>query len=524
MAPDSFATQEEREERELLRIIVSGTLQNLWTHSRSSPSADSQLASIDRTLPDLLLSHLASSPSLLSLVETASAAFSALPSQPTSDLALAQSSALGTSQAEVELESVERKLTMLQMALEVLGEWCAGVDGLGDADEADREDDFEFAEADEWKGIPDEDMDAEAPSANGHAADDVEMDVEAPLANGNDGSDASGFDEDDMADVIGKSSDPGQANGAGVSSGIAVFAKLVPLLVSLAIPTPVSFQKHVPSGSPNGTTIPAATTASDVTPTIPVPQPVATSLAAIHVRAVEALNNLLITLGRLDETSGPASSVLEGFATSQTAALQAAWERLFGVVDGLKEDLKSEAGRTKAEKGKRKASAAVAPEEELLLAAVTTIWTLARLFAAGPPEAAVIIVGAKESVCLCEVLEGATSGNEEIAGRTVEALGCLARRKGVSVEENEVSRDPAGLSERATDALRWTGNWYPPALLRCSAQVWTRAFRCRLCPRLALRCLRRRKFLVRRSSLPSERVPPSVRGRRPGHQSHGARG
>ena len=521
----SFTSEEEREERDLLRIIVAGTLQALWLGSRSSKSIDvpaSSLSEIDRLLPDVLLQHLVSSTSLQSLSAEASLSYSSLPSQPTSDLGIAQSSAAGPSAAEAKLESVERRLTTLQLALEILGDWCSTVDGLGEEEEEEvpefeeeeEEEVPEFEEEEEWEGIPDEEgMDAAADGTtyvNGTAdGDDVEMDVidvaEGLTTNGHD--EESPIDQDDMADVL---TSPSRQTTGNLSAGLAVFAKLIPLLIGLAQPTAVSFQVEQPA-APTSNTIPTAASSSSNGMASPIPQTVASSLGSIHVRAIEALNNLLISLGRLDESSG--GGVVGSFAISQQGALQTCWEGLFGLVDGLREEVaKSSAAKAaKDVKGKGKATAGdrTDPQEELLLAATTGIWTLARLFAAGSgTDASMLVVGEKEVPCLRAVLDGVGNTSEEVATRSLEALGCLARRSSVTIAENEVRNLGVRCLNYVAD-FGSAGHRYSAYLLRHEQRADVSVDR-RCCSRCHLRYLRRRSQLLRRARFPSQWVPGGV--------------
>lgn len=232
------------------------------------------------------------------------------------------------------LASYEKKLSTLQLSLEILGEWCATLDAdaLGDA-----------AEEEEWGGIPMED-----------GEEDVEMDE------GDEGEDSGGADEGSM--------DEESASDAAVelsSAALTLFASLPSLLLALSTPTPLSF--HVaPSTASTPGLIPTSFTSSD----LPIPlSAVADLLTTIHVRALECLNNLYITLARaIAAPSGTTAAFLSD--KSRIADLQAGWEGVLGMVQGAL------VGQTGAE---RKEDEGEDRRMEVVMAGVGAAWGMARV-------------------------------------------------------------------------------------------------------------------------------------------------
>lgn len=148
--------------------------------------------------------------------------------------------------------------------------------------------------------------------------DDVEMDE------GDEGDDNEGADEDSM--------DEESASDAAVelsSSALTLFASLPSLLLALSTPTSLSFHIAPFTATAPGL-IPTSTTSAD----LPIPlSAVADLLTTIHVRALECLNNLYITLARaLASPSATTASFLSDKA--RIADLQAGWEGVLGMVQG----------------------------------------------------------------------------------------------------------------------------------------------------------------------------------------------
>lgn len=162
-----------------------------------------------------------------------------------------------------------------------------------------------------------------------------------------------------------------------------VKSNLVPTLIKLAKPTSTSPEE-----------IPTSHNASL--------SPVQSAQLLVCQRALEALNNLLFTLAR----ANPPQPVV------QTEVLQSTWVELFNLL----------------------VSFASAPKPTLIEPLLGCIWALAQICLADQKEW--IGVGQGETPSLLNLLQGESS--EEAKVRCVGALGVLATRKGVSVDENQV--------------------------------------------------------------------------------------
>lgn len=353
-------------------------------------------------------------------------------------------SAASTAQA-LKLASIERQLSTLQLSLEILGEWCATLDaeGLGSMDDEDEE----------WGGIA---VDGEG---------DVEM----------------GMDEDDDVPADGvfrkqipKEDEDGMTGGGEEepvvelsSSALSLFADLPLQLIKLAHPTPLSFLRQpaeTPSSVPS-TLLPTSDSAPSTTPstTADLPSllhPIADILTTLHVRSLECLNNLYITLARASSSSS-VSSFLS--SEKQQSALQQVWETTLGLVQGAAE------GAKVIENGKEGDVEEVEQRKmEVVGAGVGAVWGMARiglgeegklvrfgspLFFTIPPIPRARadpmtlhspqIVGPSTTPFLVTMFSHpyatvATPAGEAVRVRIAGALGWIGRREEVSAEENEV--------------------------------------------------------------------------------------
>ncbi|KAG8736333.1 hypothetical protein FRC10_009456 [Ceratobasidium sp. 414] len=181
--------------------------------------------------------------------------------------------------AEVVLERVERRLRIMQLALEILTGVCAQM-----PDPEPVEEDMVEEEMDEME------------------------DDEGIIENG--------VTDDDAMDADASIDGPPEAD----SSSVSLLRTLTPLLLALSTPTTMSF--------PPPTTSPANTTAI-VTPTSNVSSsalqhpPTTSALVAVHLSALECLSNLLLSFPASD--SGPVNPAVRDVAV---AAWSQAWPAL----------------------------------------------------------------------------------------------------------------------------------------------------------------------------------------------------
>ncbi|SCV67767.1 BQ2448_5378 [Microbotryum intermedium] len=326
-----------------------------------------------------------------------------------------------SSAATTKLASYERQLSTLQLSLEVLSEWCASLDAeaLGQ--------DFIEDEDEEWGGI--------AKDGEG----DVEMDEdEAEMDEPVDGIIRKVLPMEDEDEDLGMQ--PTLELGA---SALTLFVNLQAKLAKLAQPsTSLSFAQSsssstaaasAPSLLPTSTTAHSTATieAASLLSSNVVPSelaPIADIISTIHVRAIEALNNLYITLARAVAAPSVAS-----FLSSRKDELQQVWESILNLVhratipSGLPST--SEDAQTIEER-----------QREIIMAGTGVAWGLARI--SHEMENRPLMVGQATAPFLVSLFShqfavAATPAAESIRVRIAGALGWLGRREGISNEENE---------------------------------------------------------------------------------------
>lgn len=162
------------------------------------------------------------------------------------------------------------------------------------------------------------------------------------------------------------------------SSALSLFADLPLQLLKLAQPTPLSFIRHADESTTAApsTLLPTTADAPSSTPTttadLPSPLlPIAEILTTLHVRALECLNNLYITLARA-ATSPSVATFLA--SEKQVADLQSVWEGTLGLVQGAAE------GAGVVEKGKEgEVEESESRRMEVVGAGVGAAWGMARI-------------------------------------------------------------------------------------------------------------------------------------------------
>lgn len=212
----------------------------------------------------------------------------------------------------MKLATYEKKLSTLQLSLEILGEWCSSLDaeGLGASTGA------ASGEEEGWGGISALDEEGDVEMGGEAMEDDDEMSGDA---------EEDDEDDDDEAEMAVELS----------GTALTLIEELPKLLLALALPTPLSFlpppttDATPASAVPN--LIPTSTAGSTNSPhELPLPLVgLAEILTTVHVRALECLNNLYITLARSISTPS-GTAFLQN--TKNVAELQTIWEEVLGLV------------------------------------------------------------------------------------------------------------------------------------------------------------------------------------------------
>ena len=200
------------------------------------------------------------------------------------------------SPAEVKLDAIEKRLSTLMVALEVLTEACAGL-----IDEVPEEQEGELLQDDDSDGGSiDEDMEEDEAGEG-----DMTMD-ERLIAEGRDQTDA-----DEITDLGPQVKPTATPLEALASSGLHL------RLIALARATPLSFPPDAATPSPH--------------------PPTTAVLSAIHLRALEALNNLLLTMaGYAPPAIPPLASPSDVDPRQQTRIAE--WRNLLdGPLSGLRQ-------------------------------------------------------------------------------------------------------------------------------------------------------------------------------------------
>lgn len=270
------------------------------------------------------------------------------------------------------LASYEKKLSTLQLSLEILGEWCASLDAETLANSGRAE-----SEEEEWGGIPTEN-DVEMDEDD----DDVDDDEEVILGAGAK-LEAGGEMDDDAIDLGDESSQEGGEDSELPSSAFTLFLELPSLLIKLAQPTSLSFPPPFTTStttSSNSTTsnlIPTASTPSSTSTSAPISphlSSISEHITTIHVRSLDCLNNLYITLSRSIASSESNSKRLLS-DKKLISDLQSTWETVLGLVQVR---LSSE-GSSVPIIGKKEEEVGEDRSMELVMAGVGAVWGMSRI-------------------------------------------------------------------------------------------------------------------------------------------------
>ncbi|BGO90467.1 hypothetical protein NBRC10512_004727 [Rhodotorula toruloides] len=376
------------------------------------------------------------------------------------------------------LASLERQSQTLQLALEVLSEWLAsGVpdsssfgasQGAGDEDEQDE------AEDEEWGGIS---MDVEGDVEMGSDEDEDEGMVGAgekkeeadgiirrrrgdtPVEGGADAM------LDDLEATADSDDERDAADENGSSKALALLGDSLPLqLLALARPTTALSFLSPPAFAPHDLDKPASsnglisTSASDA---FLVPSSLSTlseAITTIHVRALEALNNLYITLSRAFEKAKKAAD--KNRLRRNPKELQKVFETSLELVMGALEAahkhvpaVAQQAQETSGKKGKKQAQQQqqAQPDEveevqerrmEIVMAGSGVVWGCVRLGLSPESSKDSIVVGPDTTPFLIQRVypsafaAAQTPAGEAIRVRTLGALGEIGRRADVPEQEN----------------------------------------------------------------------------------------
>lgn len=513
-SPDSNS-----ENTRMLFVLVIGILQNLSQQRLPGNAAAASQEEVQE-FNQLALKALTSDLHTVDLQSESSKALEAFRSlPPASGSAAAAAEPKASSQARSALERTEQRWTRLRLSLEIIGEISAELDGIVDPGLLGGE------EYEEWGGIS-----AGEGQEVAEAADGMEEDTTTATASN-------------------QLQRPTELSGETMD----LFSKLPSVLLSLAKPTAISFTSPsalAPSSHPqsNGAASLISTQVDSAQTSSPnsdgrVYVPNMTELVSLlHSRALECLNNLLITISRSDANSGEevegadpreeegamggdddemeilegnedddqdddaeveqlaettaigdmasARGVLQDYVSNNLSALQSLWEGLFQLLLAhmtLLEFRKAATASTAAAsassgKGKKKANAAGSaassggaaeeedPVELCVEAALGSIWALGRfavddLVSLGgcvyllgrnigslreeterarctyTNTALFQTIGSDEQSLLLNILSAGQSGlvDSDALVRCIGALGTLASRKAVTVDENKVS-------------------------------------------------------------------------------------
>lgn len=326
------------------------------------------------------------------------------------------------------LASSERQLSTLQLSLEVLSSWIAANDAANLAHAGDDADDLEDDDEEEWAGADGEgDVEME-----GDEDGEEEVIIQKPLPEEED----HGMQEDGESDGEGSDDDDSEAGGEAEAVPAGLAADLPLQLLKLATPSsPLSFAAAPAAPVVSNTSTLVSTTAGQAqdqpaAPATSIPSelsPIAELTTTIHVRALEALNNLFITLALAPK---PAKAVRQ-------ADLQAVFEGVLGLIQGAIASAGDGAGADAPE--------GVEVDElqerrmEIVMAGVGAVWGMCRV---GLGAKGRLSVGPDATPFLLSVFshpfaKAQTPAGEAIRVRVAGALGWIARRDAVAAEENE---------------------------------------------------------------------------------------
>ncbi|GAA5915546.1 Syo1p [Sporobolomyces salmoneus] len=335
------------------------------------------------------------------------------------------------------LNSLERQAQTLQLALEILSEYLAS--GLSTPGSS-LSDDMNEGEDEEWGGIS---MDVEEGDLAMDEDEDAEVIVGQHVDDHLEGEDDSEMDGDEMLEdlenIVGDDSSDDEEE---VASTPKITLTSLPLqLLALSQPTSLSFVpatsfSSTPEGADPSTGLISTSAAADTSSAPVLPAALSTlseALTTIHVRAIEALNNLFVALSKAKKPYGRGKG--------KEKELQTVFEK---VLEGMHAALTAQEGAKKVDKkpttqGEEDVDEVEERREELVSASAGVVWGCTRL---GLEEGGNLVVGPSTTPFLVQNVYGssfasaATPQGEAIRVRALGALGCIGRRRDVPVEEN----------------------------------------------------------------------------------------
>lgn len=290
--------------------------------------------------------------------------------------------------ASATLQTLERRTQTLQLALEVLSEWLAsGVPNSaslagGDAEEDEADEMLAEEDEEEWGGVSMAVEDV-AMGSDGEDEDEDDGIIRKALPEEDDGM------LDDLAATAGADLDSDDE--AAAKTAIKLLGGSLPLqLLSLSQPTslaflpPAAFTEAVTSASGNSTSSSLLSTSTSQAVLLPSAlSPLSEALTTLSVRALEALNNLYVTLskaGAKRDVKNEVQVVFEKVLGGMHAALGAS------VAEGkLKAETPVKAGKGKKAAAEKPAGAEEEQDEneerrlEVVMAGSGVVWGCVRL-------------------------------------------------------------------------------------------------------------------------------------------------
>ncbi|KAA1082726.1 hypothetical protein PGT21_012202 [Puccinia graminis f. sp. tritici] len=431
-------SSEDNENIELLKVVSIGILRNIILHARKRAEELSFKPAYDENMPHILIVKL--KVDLGQLAAEAAEAHNSIPTAPLSDLNFTKASIQGPSPAELKLESIERRLTLVQLALELVGEWCASADGFDDDDDASS-DGSEGDEPSEMDEMDDSNEGSEHPNdeqGSQSQNEDIDMEEIPVVSKHASASKANGVEPDDNStEHKNNAMDIEESETFVPSPQSTPFSHLLSHLNNLAKPTPYFYQPR--ESEPMGKNIIPTAINTDEMSSSPttgtIPDLICELLSGIHLRATDALNNMMITIDRLE---GASTHSEKKFVSTNQDSLHAVWKSCWLTTSELAHHAHL------SRKGKQKAPNGSIPSqqchrEQLLISALTCFWSLSRVLLGAGISSPIIQVTPDQIQCLVEILR--TSENETVKGRALTTLICLVNRPEVSVEENTVIGD-----------------------------------------------------------------------------------
>ncbi|GAA5861364.1 hypothetical protein JCM8547_006106 [Rhodosporidiobolus lusitaniae] len=367
------------------------------------------------------------------------------------------------------LQSLERRAQTLLLALEVLSEWLAsGVPNsaaLAGGAAAEEEEDGMMGgedEEEEWGGIS---MDVEEGDVAMDEDDDEEEDPDKAEGIVRKTLPGEGEEEamlDDLAAVAESEStddDNDDDDTTPKKKAIKLLAGSLPLqLLSLSRPTSLAFLPSTSFASPLSSKSEAAasssllsTSASDAALLPSALVPLSEALTTVAVRAIEALNNLYVTLakagkGKRRSVEGEVQRVFETTLELMLGALDASTTKLPSaepVAATGKKGKKGGAGAGGGAGGEEEVEEAEERRMEVVMAGAGVVWGCVRLGLDSEREGEQLTISPSVTPFLLTRVfpspfaAAPTPAGEAIRVRVLGALGWLGRRRGVGVEENK---------------------------------------------------------------------------------------